>query len=85
MITLNNEFSIKRDRYCWQLLQTVDTVNPKTKEPTKSTRTSYHPTLEKLVRKLIDIEAGDCDSLAEILELLQTVPSEVAQCIEVEL
>jgi len=83
MINIDNKYSVKRDAHCWNLIERREGINPKTKQPTITERITFHPTLEKLVRKLIDIEAGNCNNMEQIIELLQTKPSEIAKKIEV--
>lgn len=67
MIKLNDNFSFKVDHHCYRLTQTYDTVNPKTKEPCKSTKDTFHPNLQALAEKIVFLSgenvSGDLDDL----------------------
>lgn len=81
MINISPRYKVKRDQYCWNLIEMRDGVNPKTKEPTVSEKTTYHATLEKLCKYMLDIEAGKCSDIKEILELLNKKQTELAKLI----
>ena len=65
-IEIDKKWSLDSDAYNWILLEKVDGVNPKTKEPTVTTKRRYYPTLEKLLAGWADMRLKDCESFAEI-------------------
>jgi len=58
MIKVNDRFEFEKDTYGWKLHDWSDGVNPKTKEPTRTKRTTYHPNVIQVCNAVIDREAG---------------------------
>ncbi len=70
MIKFNDTYSFDRDQYCWHLHEKY-IGKDKHKNDKEFTRTTYHPSLQFICRHLIDKECGNCESLEQIIELLQ--------------
>ena len=70
MIKFNDTYSFERDQYCWHLHEKY-MGKDKHKNDKEFTRTTYHPSLQFICRHLIDKECGNCESLEQIIELLQ--------------
>tara|TARA_R110000850_G_scaffold269167_3_gene401048 strand:- start:10257 stop:10532 length:276 start_codon:yes stop_codon:yes gene_type:complete len=66
MIKINDKFSTEKDKYQWLLHELNDGVS-KTGEAIKTTRTTYHPSLKMVCRAIADRQAGECESVKEIL------------------
>jgi hypothetical protein len=78
-IKLNDKYTTKRDHYCWHLMEWKDVVSKKDKVKRRAvTRTTYHCTLLQVCSEMIDRELGDCDSLQEIRDMLQTSAERLA-------
>lgn len=58
MIKINDRFSFKKDYHGYRLTETYDTINPKTKEPSVSTRDTFHSNLGQVAAKVLH-ETGD--------------------------
>ena len=82
MVNIDGKYKIKRDSYCWHLVEIKEGVNPKTGEPTETTKTTYHPSLEKLCRHMIDVECGSKETINEMMILLRLAPKDIARAIE---
>lgn len=59
------------------LLEYKDSMNPFTKEPTVSTKKTFHPTLKKILVFVADKMAGDCENTNEILNAIKSLEDEV--------
>ncbi len=70
---INEDFEVERDAYQWILTQWRDGINPKTKEPTRSKRQTYHATLEQVCGVIVERQCGQCESLSEIIALMKDV------------
>jgi len=69
MIKFNNDFEFERDKYQWILHHWVDGKD-KDGNPKRSRRTTYHGTLSQLCDVIMERTCGRCESLAEIVTLL---------------
>lgn len=58
MIKVNERFSFKKDYHGYRLTETYPTTNPKTKEPSISTRDTFHASLQQVASKILH-ESGD--------------------------
>lgn len=70
---INDRFTFERDQYGWQVHEWSTGESRKKGhegEKIKTCKTSYHPTLFSACKSVIDRMAGDCESLEEIVELL---------------
>jgi len=74
MITFNNKFSFERDQYCWHLNEKY-MGQDKDGNQKEFTKTTYHPNLKLICRYLIDKECGKCESLEQIIALLESAES----------
>ena len=83
MMKINDDFEMKRDNYQWILTHWKDGIKPKTKEPTRTPRITYHATIEQVASVIVERTAGECGSLQEIVELMAGVKSFLVQKIEV--
>ena len=71
MIKLNDRFEFERTKYNWELHEWYDGI-ARDGHARRYKRTTYYPTLEKVIKEMIDRRAGDCESLEEIIELLSS-------------
>ena len=69
MIKINPQFSVEKDKYQWLLHEYTDTVNAKD-EPTVSTRTTYHPSLNYCLRQIANRMAGKCETVEDLKQTL---------------
>lgn len=81
VIRINEDFSVERDSHCWHLHQWRDGKNPRTGEPTRAKRTTYHATLEQVARAVLDRSAGEAESMEELLEVLERTKYEIMEVI----
>jgi hypothetical protein len=72
-IQINEIFSFEKDKdtYGWQLHELKDGVSSKTKLQIKTEYTTYHATLKQVCKNVIDRSLGKCDSLNEIITMLE--------------
>ena len=76
-IALSDKWSINVGPrgYDYELIETFDSINVKTKEPTVGTRKTYHPSLEQCISKLMKQESLSAieaaDNLKEVAEMLK--------------
>jgi hypothetical protein len=70
MIKFNDTFSFEKGQYCWHLYEKY-IGQDKYHNDREFTRTTYHASLKAICRHLIDKECGKCESLEQIIELLQ--------------
>lgn len=68
-IKINDDYSIARDTNCWHVTETKPGTS-KDGDPILTKRTLYHGTLEQACRSIIDRSAGRCESLEQILDML---------------
>lgn len=69
MIKINEDFEAERDNYCWHLHQWFDSKD-KDGNPKRSKRTTYHPNLKQVLDAVLDKQAGKCESLDQLINLL---------------
>lgn len=55
---INDDWEAERDNYGWHLKHWRDSINPKTKESSRTYRSSYHANLEQCMDYILDTEAG---------------------------
>ena len=77
MIKINETFSVEKDKYQWQLIETKDGLS-KLQEPIKTTRTTYHETLKQCCNEIANRMMGECDSVKEIVDALGFFESTLA-------
>jgi len=84
MIKVNDRFEFQRDTYGWKLHDWSDGVNPKTKEATRTKRTTYHPNIIQVCNAVIDRQAGDkfVSSLNEVLMSVELSKIELLSAIK---
>jgi len=79
IIEVNKRLSIQRDnRGGWMIHESREGINPKTKEPTTSTKTTYHATLAHAFNSIIDRESGLAESLNEIVDYVDGAKEDIA-------
>ena len=78
MIRINEDFETFRDQYCWHLVHWTNTTHPKAKNK-RTSRTTYHATLEQVCAAVIDRSAGELEDLKSIIELLKDAPKALAE------
>jgi len=71
MITLNERFSLHRDRYNWILVETYDGFEGKgdQRRLVKKTRESYHPWPDFALRWMCELQAQGAGSVREVIGL----------------
>ena len=69
MIILNEDYSFDKDEYCWHLHRHYTGKDKKTGAPKRQKKTTYHPDLTSLAKRIIEHESGKCDSMKELEEL----------------
>lgn len=83
MIKLNNRFSFKTDNYGYRLTETYATINPKTKEPSTSTRDTFHPNLESLAAKVVFLSGEDVKgNIDDLKNAWFSCVQEIKKCME---
>ena len=83
MIKLNNRFSFKTDHHGYRLTETCATINPKTKEPSTTTRDTFHPNLESLAAKVVFLSGEDVEgNLDDLRVTWLTCVGEIKKCLE---
>jgi hypothetical protein len=70
MINLKKDFECMRDANGWQLNSYYNGFD-KNKNPKRSFNKSYYANFGQVIRAVIDIEAGKCESMEELLSLLK--------------
>jgi hypothetical protein len=70
MINLKKDFECMRDANGWQLNHYYNGFD-KNKNPKRSFNKSYYANFGQVIRAVIDIEAGKCESMEELLSLLK--------------
>ena len=65
MIRISERFSFERDRYGWELSQYIE-GKKKDGTPKVTVHKTYYPNLHQIACKIIDIEAGRCESMSEL-------------------
>jgi len=73
MIKYDETFEFERDRYNWHLHTWRDGINPKTKKPTRVKHTTYRPSINYVLRAILDVSVGECKDLKQILEKQEEV------------
>jgi len=69
MIKINEEFSIERDNYCWHLTQSYIGKDKKGDDKIQ-TKVTYHPNMGMLFRAMLEYQAGHCETLEQLIDLL---------------
>lgn len=84
MIKVNDRFEFERDTYGWKLHDWSDGVNPKTKEPTRTKRTAYHPNIIQVCNAVIDREAGseEVNDIQMVLMYISSAREELLSAIK---
>ena len=79
MIKFNDTFSFEKDQYCWHLHENYIGMD-KHQNSKSFTRTTYHSNLKAICRYLVDNACGKCESLDQIIKLLekQEIPKKLS-------
>lgn len=78
MIALDENYTIKRDKYCWMLVyKHKGEINPETNKPTITIKRTYHGNIKQAIDKYIDNQLIPCESSLEILEKLDELNKNV--------
>ena len=81
MIKINDKYSIERDRYCWNLHEYREGVNPKTKEPTISKHTTYHSDLEQICSTVLDKSGEEIKEVNDLMDAIFKAKQELLMAI----
>jgi hypothetical protein len=77
MIKINEDFEFERDPQQWVLHEWRDGVNPKTKEPTRVEKITYHGTLHQVCSAVIERNSGKCESLKEVMKAIEATKADL--------
>ena len=86
-IIINNTFSIIADNYGgWELTTSRKGMSKKTKDkpsvPITTKKTTYHPNLEQTSKAILDRAVGECESLEQIVTLLEEAKQGILSALE---
>ena len=81
-IKINDTFSIERDYANWILYITTPGTNPKTKESVLTTKEIYPSTLMQCFNRILDITAGEAETVKELKTLLINCEKEILKALE---
>ena len=70
MIKINDRFEFERQDMCWALYEWKDGINKKD-EPTRTKSTYYYSRLDQICNAVIDISAGDSDSVYGVIDAIR--------------
>ena len=70
MIKFNDRFTAERDKYQWILKEHYMGKAVKDKPAKMQCKESYYGTLRQVCNAVIDRSAGDCESLGEVITML---------------
>lgn len=68
-IKYDDKFSFSRDAYGWTLYEWREGKD-KNGKPKRVATKSYHSNLSQVCRAIIDREAGECENLRQIIEMI---------------
>jgi len=80
-IKLNDTYSVSKDEHCWHLNKTVPCLTKEGGESTKEI-TTYHPSLNKICREMLDSSAGDRESVKDILAMLESASNGLLDAVQ---
>ena len=67
-------YTFEHDGQCWELRKTVIGQDKKTKEPKEISRfIGFYPKLEVVFKNIIEHEAGNCETIDELGEKLDSI------------
>jgi len=82
IVQINNDFEVESDSSQWKLHQYIDGINPKTKEPTRNKKTTFHGRLEQALTSALDKHLKQCESICDILVAIDDFKCEVITAIQ---
>jgi hypothetical protein len=85
IIKVNSDFNILRYKHGWELHHWTDGKDKEGNDKRQLSRMSFHPNIETISKEIINRTMGECDSLAEIVNLLENASQIVTGCIEAKL
>ena len=76
MIKLNEDYSFEKDPYQWILHSWKTVVNKKDGSTKRQKKTTFHSNILQVCNEIVNREAGKCESMEELRDLLiKTVPA----------
>ena len=78
MITLYDDFEIERDTYGWSMTHWKDGED-KDGNPKRQKRITYHATFPQICRAIMDVKAGDCETVKELIDLFSSASEVLAK------
>ncbi len=69
---LNDNWELMTDSRQFILTHYYDSINVRTKKPTRGSKTTYHGTLEQVSRQMIRQCMVDCDTIQDMMEWFNT-------------
>lgn len=70
-VKVNERWSFWREKWCWVLVEMVNSEKKKTKEPIVVEEETYHRTLEQVCSYIVDKDAGNAESMTEIKKIIK--------------
>ena len=80
MIKISSRFEIHRDAYGWTLVDWRDGTGKKG-QAIRTKRESYYANLTQACDEILDRSAGDCSSVAAILEAIYNARARIVEAI----
>ena len=69
MYKVTDKLSFKRDAHGYKLTQVYDTINTKTKEPSQSSRDTFHSSLDQVAGKILHLAVDDTNVELELEDM----------------
>ena len=82
LVQINNDFEVESDSNQWKLHQYVDGINPKTKEPTRTKKTTYHGRLDQALTSALDKNLKDHGTICDLLVAIDDFKCEVIEAVK---
>lgn len=82
MIKINEQFKYQRDHHGWQLIETVETFNRKTKECGTSEKKTFHPKLSQVFIYALERSTGDASIIEAVLFKLQQAQQKILESLK---
>ena len=81
-IKINNDIYLSSDRNNWIVTIFKEGVNPKTKEPTRTSRDKYFATLLSALNYLLSEEPKKAKTISDVILAINKAKSEILQAIK---
>lgn len=84
-VKINDDYDIKRDKFQWILTHWTDGVGKagdNKGKPIRVKRESFHASVTQICREILDRELGNCETVADMRNLLENAVSELTGYVE---